>query len=77
MHPLTRRKQPGTISPSLQASIATLHKVADYFDVAVWVEFVPFSTLLERTSDLSAEALTPANYSEEFGDDEQPNTPLR
>lgn len=58
-------------------SIATLHKVADYFDVAVWVEFVPYSTLLERTSDLSAEALTPANYSEEFGDDEQPNTPLR
>ena len=58
-------------------SIATLHKVADFFDVAVWVEFVPFSTLLERTSDLSAEALTPANYSEEFGDDEQPDTPLR
>lgn len=48
-------------------SVATLHKIAAYFDVAVWVEFVPFSTLLERTSDLSAKALTPATYSEEFG----------
>ncbi|WP_397474548.1 helix-turn-helix domain-containing protein [Pusillimonas sp.] len=53
-------------------SMATLHKVADFFDVVAWVEFVPFSTLLARTSDLSAEALTPAAYSEEFGDAKQP-----
>lgn len=47
-------------------SMSTLHKIAEFFDVAAWVEFVPFSTLLRRTSDLSAKALTPAAYAEEF-----------
>lgn len=49
-------------------SIAMLHRVAKVFDVATWVEFVPFSTLLRRTADLSPEALTPKRYDQEFGE---------
>lgn len=47
-------------------SIAMLHRIADYFDVATWIEFVPFSTLLRRTTDLSPSAITPLHYDEEF-----------
>jgi len=53
-------------------SLAVLHKVAKVFDVATWVEFVPFSTYLRRTSDLSPRALTPKSYREEFGESGEP-----
>lgn len=51
-------------------SMAMLQRIAEYFDVVAWVEFVPFSTLLQRTEDLSPEALTPASYDEQYGKDE-------
>ncbi|MEW9586775.1 multiprotein-bridging factor 1 family protein [Paraburkholderia sp. DGU8] len=55
-------------------SLSALHKIAAIFDVATWVEFVPFSTLVQRTADLSPAALTPASYPKEFDEDGQPNT---
>ena len=55
-------------------SLSVLHKIAAIFDVAAWVEFVPFSTLVQRTADLSPAALTPAPYSSEFDEEGQPNT---
>jgi len=51
-------------------SMAMLQRIAEYFDVVAWVEFVPFSTLLQRTEDLSPEALTPASYDEQYAKDE-------
>ena len=55
-------------------SLAVLHKIASVFDVSAWVEFVPFSTLLQRTTNLSPQELTPASYKEEFDLDGDPNT---
>lgn len=47
-------------------SMSVLHRVAEYFDVAAWVEFVPFSALMRRTRDLSPKALMPLPYDQEF-----------
>lgn len=55
-------------------SLAVLHKIAAAFDVAAWVEFIPYSTLLQRIADLSPTALSPKPYSAEFDEDGQPNT---
>lgn len=57
-------------------SFTTLKKIADYFDVVPWVEFVSYSTLLRRTINLSPQALTPAAYSEEFSHDGEPSVHL-
>lgn len=53
-------------------SISLLHRIANYFNVAIWVEFVSFSTLLRRTADLSPQTLTPASYDDEFREDGEP-----
>ena len=47
-------------------SLAVLHKLASEFDVALWVEFASFSTLIRRTADVSPSAITPYAYNEEF-----------
>lgn len=47
-------------------SITLLQKIADHFDVALAVEFTPFSSLLRRTADLSKRALLPKSYDREF-----------
>jgi transcriptional regulator with XRE-family HTH domain len=54
-------------------SIAVLHRIAKHFDVATWVEFISFSTLLQRTADVSPDAITPKPYTEEFGEDGEPS----
>lgn len=53
-------------------SIAMLERIAEYFDVAPWVELVSYSTLLRRTADLSPEALLPIPYAGEFDSSGQP-----
>lgn len=53
-------------------SLAILHRIAKTFDVVAWVEFVPYSTMLRRTADLSPKALTPRSYTEEFDADGEP-----
>ncbi|MFP3798724.1 helix-turn-helix domain-containing protein [Paraburkholderia sp. SIMBA_027] len=55
-------------------SLTVLHKIAQAFDVAAWIEFVPYSTLLRRTADLSPAALTPKPYTSEFDESGEPNT---
>lgn len=58
-------------------SLSVLHKVADFFDVATWVEFVSFADLIRRTADLSPRKLTPASYREEFDGGGEPKSTLR
>lgn len=55
-------------------SLTVLHKIAQVFDVAAWVEFIPYSTLLRRTADLSPAALTPRPYTSEFDETGEPNS---
>lgn len=55
-------------------SLAVLHKIAAAFDVAAWVEFIPYSTLLQRIADLSPVAITPKTYELEFDEHGEPNT---
>src|SRR5690625_1461254 len=55
-------------------SRALLHRIANYFDVATWVEFVSFSTFLQRTDNLSPDVLTPTRYTEEFDQEGEPTT---
>ena len=55
-------------------SMALLHRIANYFDVATWVEFVSFSTFLQRTDNLSPDVLTPTRYTEEFDQEGVPTT---
>lgn len=38
-------------------SISVLHRIARHFDVATWVEFISFSTLLRRAADLSPHSM--------------------
>lgn len=57
-------------------SISVLHKVARFFDVATWVEFVSFSTVLRRTADLSPRVLEPTPYPQEFRADGEPKIEL-
>lgn len=57
-------------------SIATLQRIAEYFDVVAWVEFAPFSAVLRRTANLSPGALTPPSYDEEFDRDGEPSIDL-
>jgi len=57
-------------------SIATLQRIAEYFDVVAWVEFAPFSAVLRRTANLSPDALTPRSYAEEFDHDGEPSIDL-
>ena len=53
-------------------SLAILHRIARAFDVVAWVEFIPYSTLLRRTVDLSPSALTPRSYNDEFDGNGEP-----
>lgn len=53
-------------------SISMLERIAEYFDVAPWVELISYSTLLRRTTDLSPEALLPLPYAAEFDSSGQP-----
>lgn len=48
-------------------SIETLIRVANAFDCALQVKFVPYSTLAKDRNDLSAEALYSKGYEEEIG----------
>jgi len=49
-------------------SIPTLLKLAEAFDCALLVKFVPFSRLIDETKDLSPEALTAASFIEDLGE---------
>ncbi|WP_429344059.1 helix-turn-helix domain-containing protein [Paraburkholderia sp. GAS42] len=53
-------------------SVAQLHRIAKLFDVALWVEFAPFSAVLQRTGDLSPGKLTPLPYDKEFDETGEP-----
>lgn len=55
-------------------SVAMLHRIARIFDVALLVEFAPYSKLLRHTTDLSAGALTPQSYGEEFDENGEPRS---
>lgn len=57
-------------------SVTVLHKVAAFFEVATWVEFVSFSTLIHRTADLSPKKITPIPYNEEFESNGEPRVSL-
>lgn len=57
-------------------SITLLQKIADHFDVALAVEFTPFSSLLRRTADLSNRALLPKPYASEFDQQGEPRCDL-
>ena len=46
-------------------TISTLRKLADAFDVAILVRFVPFSELVEWTIELTPEKLAPPSYDKE------------
>jgi transcriptional regulator with XRE-family HTH domain len=46
-------------------SLATLKRLANAFDVALVVRFVPFSELVDWLVNLTPEKLAPANYDEE------------
>ncbi|WP_262420090.1 multiprotein-bridging factor 1 family protein [Paraburkholderia sp. 31.1] len=50
-------------------SIGLLNRLADAFDVALWMEFVSFSTLIKRTSHTGPAELTPLPYEKEFDSD--------
>ncbi|WBX91591.1 helix-turn-helix domain-containing protein [Achromobacter mucicolens] len=53
-------------------SISMLERIAEFFDVAPWVELISYSTFLRRTADLSSQALLPRPYKDEFDDSGQP-----
>lgn len=46
-------------------SLMTIEKLADAFDVALLVKFVPFSRLLDETEDLSPAALNAISFADE------------
>ena len=48
-------------------SLKTLKRVANAFDVALMVRFVPFSELFETIDSESPETLAVADFTEEFG----------
>jgi transcriptional regulator with XRE-family HTH domain len=53
-------------------SVQTLLELAAAFDVALMVRFVSFSDLLERTRDLSPEALAVPSFGEEGANESRP-----
>jgi transcriptional regulator with XRE-family HTH domain len=46
-------------------TLGTLKDLAKAFDVGLLVRFVPFSTLVDWTVDLTSDAIAPPNFSEE------------
>ena len=46
-------------------TLGTLKDLAKVFDVGLLVRFVPFSTLVDWTVDLTSDAIAPPNFSEE------------
>ena len=47
-------------------SLTTLKKLAEAFDVALLVRFVPFTDLMPWASGLTSQRLTPPKYDEEY-----------
>jgi len=48
-------------------TIQTLLEIADVFDVALEVRFVPFSTFIERTRDVSAPSMAVVEFKDDLG----------
>lgn len=46
-------------------NISTLKKIAGVFDVALVVQFIPFSQLIDWASEISPESLAPKSFEQE------------
>ncbi len=53
-------------------SLNTLKRIANVFDVALLVRFVPFSKLFAMIEEETAETLAPRSFAEEFGREMEP-----
>jgi len=48
-----------------KCTLSTLKKLAKAFDVGLLVRFVPFSTLVDWTTNLTSDVIAPPNFKEE------------
>jgi len=55
-------------------SLNTLKRIANVFDVALMVRFVPFSKLLITIDNETSETLTVPSFAQEFGTENEPIT---